>query len=225
MNTYGQKAKDYLAEYCPMWYSEIEDKEAYFTEIGETAENQVSSIYSKLSRPELGGNDLATRQMAEETIRELLYPHRRGTVARPIGPEGAERTSTTRRIRGGLDAGVGSDATGDAARRGLVAFRPTGQLTSPHLARGQSRGQPGCTSHLAAAPVGIERAEPRRAATLARWASWGAVPEVFDDTTPDSRRLGQSWPCSSPIGSSTRRGAPPSTRTTPRQKWSKQCGP
>jgi hypothetical protein len=67
MNNYGLKAKDYLAQYCPTWYSEIEDKEAYFTEIGSTAESQVSSIYSKLSRPELGGNDLATRQMAEET--------------------------------------------------------------------------------------------------------------------------------------------------------------
>jgi hypothetical protein len=81
MNNYGLKAKDYLAQNCPTWYSEIEDKEAYFTEIGNTAESQVSSIYSKLSRPELGGNDLATRQMAEETIRELLYPpperHRR----------------------------------------------------------------------------------------------------------------------------------------------------
>jgi len=74
MNSYGHKAKDYLAEYCPTWYSEIEDKEAYFTEIGEIAESQVSSIYSKLSRPELGDSDLATRQMAEETIRELLYP-------------------------------------------------------------------------------------------------------------------------------------------------------
>jgi hypothetical protein len=74
MNSYGHKAKDYLARYCPTWYSEIEDKEAYFTEIGETAESQVSSIYSRLSRPELGDSDLATRQMAEETIRELLYP-------------------------------------------------------------------------------------------------------------------------------------------------------
>jgi hypothetical protein len=81
MNNYGLKAKDYLAQYCPTWYSEIEDKEAYFIEIGNTAESQVSSIYSRLSRPELGGNDPATRQMAEETIRELLYPpperHRR----------------------------------------------------------------------------------------------------------------------------------------------------
>ena len=74
MNNYGLKAKDYLAQNCPTWYSEIEDKEAYFTEIGNTAESQVSSIYSKLSRPELGEKDLATRQMAEETIQDLLYP-------------------------------------------------------------------------------------------------------------------------------------------------------
>jgi hypothetical protein len=81
MNHYGSKAATYMIEYCPHQYRAIENKEEHFTQIGEEAERQVSSIYSKLSRPELGGNDLATRQMAEETIRDLLYPpperHRR----------------------------------------------------------------------------------------------------------------------------------------------------
>jgi hypothetical protein len=74
MNPYGLKAKNYMFEYCPHRFRTIEDKEAYFTQIGEEAERQVSSIYSKLSRPELGEKDLATRQMAEETIQDLLYP-------------------------------------------------------------------------------------------------------------------------------------------------------
>jgi hypothetical protein len=74
MNHYGSKAATYMIEYCPHRYSAIEDKKSYFTQLGEEAERQVSSIYSKLSRPEFGGKDLATRQMAEETIQDLLYP-------------------------------------------------------------------------------------------------------------------------------------------------------
>ena len=81
MNNYGLKAKDYLAQYCPTWYSEIEDKEAYFTEIGRKP--RAKSLRSTRSSRDRSwaSNDLATRQMAEETIRELLYPpperHRR----------------------------------------------------------------------------------------------------------------------------------------------------
>jgi hypothetical protein len=74
MNLYGSKAKRHMSEFCPRQYGAIEDREAYFTEIGDEAQRQVSSIYSKLSRPELGENDLASRLMAEETVRDLLYP-------------------------------------------------------------------------------------------------------------------------------------------------------
>ena len=74
MNIYGQKARNYMMEYCPHQYRLIEDKEAYFTEIGEAAERQVSSTYSRISKPELGERDLAAKMMAEETIQDLLYP-------------------------------------------------------------------------------------------------------------------------------------------------------
>ena len=78
------------------------------------------------------------------------------------------------------------DATGDALAERLVAFRPTGQARPrPTWAIAKDRGQPGCAPDLAPAPVGIERAEPPiEQATLARWASWGAVPEVFDEANP-----------------------------------------
>ena len=69
MNLYGAKAKSYMAEYRPHQYQMIEDKEAYFTEIGEEAQRQVSSTFSKLSRPALGETDLAARMMAEELVR------------------------------------------------------------------------------------------------------------------------------------------------------------
>ena len=74
MNPYGAKAKLHLMEYCPSWYSGIEDKEAYFTEIGIEAQRQASSVYSKISKPELGENDVAAWQMANETVNELIYP-------------------------------------------------------------------------------------------------------------------------------------------------------
>lgn len=74
MNHYGLMAKRHLFEHFPDRYGEIEDPETYFTEIGEEAERQVSSTYLWLSRPELGEKDLAARMMAEESIRELVYP-------------------------------------------------------------------------------------------------------------------------------------------------------
>ena len=74
MNAYGQKAKNYMMEYCPHEYRLIEDKETYFTKIGEEAQRQVSSTYSRISKPELGERDLAAQMMAEETIHDLLYP-------------------------------------------------------------------------------------------------------------------------------------------------------
>jgi hypothetical protein len=74
MNRYGARAKSYMAEYRPHQYQMIEDKEAYFTEIGEEAQRQVSSTFSKLSRPALGETDQAARMMAEELVAELIYP-------------------------------------------------------------------------------------------------------------------------------------------------------
>jgi len=74
MNLYGARAKSYMAEYRPHQYQMIEDKEAYFTEIGEEAQRQVSSTFSKLSRPALGNTDQAARMMAEELVAELIYP-------------------------------------------------------------------------------------------------------------------------------------------------------
>ena len=74
MNLYGARAKSYMAEYRPHQYQMIEDKEAYFTEIGEEAQRQVSSTFSKLSNPALRETDQAARMMAEELVADLIYP-------------------------------------------------------------------------------------------------------------------------------------------------------
>jgi hypothetical protein len=84
MNLYGAKAMSQMSEYDPRQYHQIEDKEAFFNEIGEEAQRQVSSTYSSLSRPELGEKDLATTLMAEELVRELIFPTESGETEEPM---------------------------------------------------------------------------------------------------------------------------------------------
>jgi hypothetical protein len=89
MNLYGAKAKNHMAEFRPQEYHLIEDKEAFFTEIGEEAQRQVSSTYSKISRPELGERDLASKMMAEELVHELIYPSPSEETEEPMDPNSA----------------------------------------------------------------------------------------------------------------------------------------
>ena len=89
MNRYGARAKSYMAEYRPHQYQMIEDKEAYFTEIGEEAQRQVFSTYSNISRPELGERDLASKMMAEELVHELIYPSPSDETEEPMDPNSA----------------------------------------------------------------------------------------------------------------------------------------
>jgi len=89
MNLYGAKAKNHMAQFRPQEYREIEDKEAFFTEIGEEAQRQVSSTYSKISRPELGERDLASKMMAEELVHELIYPSPSDETEEPMDPNSA----------------------------------------------------------------------------------------------------------------------------------------
>ena len=162
----------HMLQYCPHQYHAIEDKEAYFTEIGEEAERQVSSTYSKLSRPELGEKDLAARMMAEETVQELIYP------TPPEQPR--SRWTRTRRWPSV------SRCNRTSGRRWI----PTSRTARPCPARSGSQDR---SANLAALRVLRQlQSEGRSAtqseqATLARWASWGAVPEVFDEA---NRRFG-----------------------------------
>jgi hypothetical protein len=89
MNLYGAKAKNHLAQFHPQKYHLIEDKEAFFTEIGEEAQRQVSSTYSNISRPELGERDLASKMMAEELVHELIYPSPAEETEEPMDPNSA----------------------------------------------------------------------------------------------------------------------------------------
>jgi hypothetical protein len=89
MNLYGAKAKNHMAQFRPQEYHLIEDKEAFFTEIGGEAQRQVSSTYSNISRPELGERDLASKMMAEELVHELIYPSTSDETEEPMDPSSA----------------------------------------------------------------------------------------------------------------------------------------
>jgi hypothetical protein len=89
MNLYGAKAKNHMARFRPQEYHQIEDKEAFFTEIGEEAQRQVSSTYSTISRAELGERDLASKMMAEELVHELIYPSPSKETEEPMDPNSA----------------------------------------------------------------------------------------------------------------------------------------
>ena len=169
MNLYGAKAKNHMAQYRPQEYQLIEDKEAFFTEIGEEAQRQVSSTYSKISRPELGERDLASKMMAEELVHELIYP------------------SPSERDRGadGPELGDGVQYPGPAGSLGGARFRPSGQhdlapagalaktqanlaalrtlrqLQSENRAATASRaGHPGPLGQLGGGPRGLRRGQP-----------------------------------------------------------------
>ena len=94
MNPYGAKAKSHMAQFRPQEYHQIGDKEAFFTEIGEEAQRQVSSTYSKISRPELGQSDLASMMMAEELIHELIYPAPAEAIEDPMDLDSVVAFST-----------------------------------------------------------------------------------------------------------------------------------
>ena len=137
-----------MIEYCPHQYRRDRGHGGVLHRDRGGAERQVSSTYSRLSRPELGEKDLAARMMAEETIQELLYPHRPRRATR-------SRWTPTRqwpsRIRG---------ANRTSGQRGLPTHRPA----RPGSCRSGSKGhgQPGRSAHPPPAASPRAGRPPRR---------------------------------------------------------------
>jgi len=73
MNLYGAKAKAHMQEFRPIQYAQIPDKDAYFTEVGEEASRQVSSMLERIRRPGME-DDPMSMLMAEESVADLLFP-------------------------------------------------------------------------------------------------------------------------------------------------------
>lgn len=82
MNRYGHQAQDMWSRYMPTQYAELENPEQYFTELGETIQNQISRISEQLERQLAPTDDYlarvgqlnGVRKQAEEIVLdELVY--------------------------------------------------------------------------------------------------------------------------------------------------------
>ena len=70
---WAYRARMHYREYLPGSYRGIEDKDRYFSELGQQAMTRIEAVYEQISRP--GPEvDLAALQQAEETVGDLVYP-------------------------------------------------------------------------------------------------------------------------------------------------------
>ena len=70
---WAYRARMHYREYLPDSYRGIEDKDRYFSELGQQAMTRIEAVYEQISRP--GPEvDLAALKQAEETVGDLVYP-------------------------------------------------------------------------------------------------------------------------------------------------------
>ena len=177
---WAYRARMHYREYLPDSYRGIEDKDRYFSELGQQAMTRIEAVYEQISRP--GPEvDLAALKQAEETVGDLVYPDPR------TGPRGGLGGADGGRDRRGVRAGRGHDQpAGLAGSAQPVSFRPASQKDLAPAGSGAK-----IAANLEALAVVRRLETERRAASrgemavLARWSGWGSAPELFD---PGSRR-------------------------------------
>ena len=167
MNQYGEMARRHWARWLPGRFAAIEDPEAFFTDLGDEAEQRITALAWELAGDDPPGEGYLAkagrlgeaRHRAEQIVLDemILLPPEPGTE--PGQP-------------------ASSVASGPAAR-----------TTWPRRARsaGSAPTSPRCRS-LRTAQREARPATPAEQEVLARWSGWGAVPEVFDD-----RRAEFAW--------------------------------
>jgi hypothetical protein len=83
MNRYGRQAETMWKQACPGRYAELEDPEAFFTDLGEQAMEMVLELEVRIAGPDVPGEGYlekvgrlnAARNQAEEIARaEILAP-------------------------------------------------------------------------------------------------------------------------------------------------------
>ena len=107
--------------------------------------------------------------MAEELVRELIYPTPPKEPEEPMDPDSAMALSIQVQQDFWVDDRFRPTGQHDLAPSGAIAKTEANLAALRALRQLQSEGR------AATAP---------EQATLARWASWGAVPEVFDEANP-----------------------------------------
>lgn len=83
MNRYGRQAETMWKQACPKRYAQLEDPEAFFTDLGEQAMEMVAELEARIAGPDVPGEAYlekvgrlnAARNQAEEIARaEILAP-------------------------------------------------------------------------------------------------------------------------------------------------------
>lgn len=81
MNQYGAQARRYWREYLPGRYAQIEDPEAFFTDLGEEMADQVVELTDSIAGPDRPGEgylgkvgrlNMARLSAEEQVMREML---------------------------------------------------------------------------------------------------------------------------------------------------------
>ena len=128
MNRYGRQAQQHWAIWRPNQLSQIEDPQAYFTELGETVETQIETVASALAGDDPGGETylekLGRLRMARfdaeaQVLRELvLLPPEPGHP--DADPEDWENPQDAGRIR---------DEDGNLMEPGVIGVTPWMPMT------------------------------------------------------------------------------------------------
>lgn len=96
MNPYGDKAQKHWAKWLPMRYRNIEDPEAFFSALGEEAEDEVITLAAALAGPDLPGETFMEKRGRLNMVRlnaesqslaemVLLPPEDAGAPAEELG--------------------------------------------------------------------------------------------------------------------------------------------
>lgn len=82
MNRYAKTALDYFRDYLPTRYSQIEDPERYFEELGQQIQFEITELTPRLAGEDLKGEGFlakvgrlkaAEKQATERVMAELVY--------------------------------------------------------------------------------------------------------------------------------------------------------
>lgn len=171
MNPYGAKARNHWKKWLPKRYSQIEDPETFFSNLGEEIEGQVEELSPDSGRQRSAGGELSRQARALE----------HGAPQR--GVSGVEGDGVARPRTGRARAVDDHDAPDELRERnGASSISRAQAVTSFAPSSSAARVR----ANLAALRVLREVQSEGRAPTaserdaLMQWSAWGAVPAVFD---------------------------------------------
>lgn len=98
MNQYATTARDYFRDHLPSRYSQIQDPDQFFQDLGQQIQNQVADLTPQLAGPDpageeylakLGRLNAAKRQAEELVMADLVYSQAPEHESEDLDPETA----------------------------------------------------------------------------------------------------------------------------------------